>query len=62
MRPAIALSPSVGDVLNAPRIQMAALSPVFSKGIRGGLCYRTIIGTHITLSVVCNTCIGDVSE
>jgi len=40
----------------------SAFSPVFSKGMRGGLCCRTIIGTHIALSVVCDTCIGGVSE
>jgi len=31
MRPAIASSPSVGDVLKAPRIQMAALLCIFSS-------------------------------
>jgi len=29
MRPAIALSPSVEDVLNTPRVQMAALLCIF---------------------------------
>ena len=35
MRPAITLSLSVGDVLNAPRIQMAALLCIFPSIFKG---------------------------
>jgi len=35
MRPTIALSPSVGDVLNAPRIQMVVLLCIFPSIFKG---------------------------
>ena len=52
MSPAIALSSSVDDILNAPSIQMVALLCIFPRifmGYERGLCCRTIIGTYIVL-------------